>query len=74
MQKTDITEHALAKLADSKVKTVYLVGRRGPMQVAFTIKELREMINLKNCSSIFEREHFQGIPELIPSQYTFHEL
>ncbi|XP_026280926.1 NADPH:adrenodoxin oxidoreductase, mitochondrial [Frankliniella occidentalis] len=67
LRKTDITEHALATLADSKVKTVYLVGRRGPMQVAFTIKELREMINLKDCSSIFEKEHFQGIPELIPN-------
>ncbi|KAK3919324.1 NADPH:adrenodoxin oxidoreductase, mitochondrial [Frankliniella fusca] len=67
LKKTDITEHALAKLADSKVKSVYLVGRRGPMQVAFTIKELREMINLKGCSSIFEKEHFRGIPNLIPN-------
>lgn len=66
LKKTDITEHALARLASSKVKTVYLVGRRGPLQVAFTIKELREMVNLKNCSLVFEKEHFKGIPEIVP--------
>lgn len=49
---------------------MYLVGRRGPLQVAFTIKELREMINLKGCSSIFEKEHFHGVPEVIPSMST----
>lgn len=50
------------------MKTVFLVGRRGPLQVAFTIKELREMLNLEGCASVFEREHFEGIPELIPSK------
>lgn len=67
LRKTDITEHALAQLVDSKVKTVYLVGRRGPLQVAFTIKELREMINLKGCSSVFERKHFEDIKDIIPN-------
>lgn len=33
LRKTDITEHALAKLAESRVKRVHVVGRRGPMQV-----------------------------------------
>ncbi|XP_034249133.1 NADPH:adrenodoxin oxidoreductase, mitochondrial-like [Thrips palmi] len=66
LKKTDITEHALARLANSKVKTVYLVGRRGPLQVAFTIKELREMINLRDCSTVFEKDHFEGVPETIP--------
>ncbi|KAH6899074.1 hypothetical protein B0T10DRAFT_130171 [Thelonectria olida] len=46
LRKTDITEHALAKLAESRVKRVHLVGRRGPMQAAFTIKELRELMKL----------------------------
>ncbi|KAJ1522206.1 hypothetical protein ONE63_002514 [Megalurothrips usitatus] len=66
LKKTDITEHALAGLASSRVKTVYLVGRRGPLQVAFTIKELREMVNLKGCSSVFEKRHFDGVPEMVP--------
>ena len=38
LQKTDITDGSLAALACSKVKRVWLVGRRGPLQVAFTIK------------------------------------
>uniref|UniRef100_A0A8C0H9S7 NADPH:adrenodoxin oxidoreductase, mitochondrial n=1 Tax=Chelonoidis abingdonii TaxID=106734 RepID=A0A8C0H9S7_CHEAB len=36
--RTDITEGSLAAIACSKVKRVWLVGRRGPLQVAFTIK------------------------------------
>lgn len=39
-QKTDITEAALGVLRRSRVKTVWIVGRRGPLQVAFTIKVL----------------------------------
>ncbi|TDZ22620.1 NADPH:adrenodoxin oxidoreductase [Colletotrichum orbiculare MAFF 240422] len=39
LRRTDITENALAHLAASRVKRVHVVGRRGPMQAAFTIKE-----------------------------------
>ncbi|KAL1916664.1 uncharacterized protein VTP21DRAFT_5368 [Calcarisporiella thermophila] len=42
--KTDVTEHALKALRASNVKRVVIVGRRGPLQVAFTAKELREMM------------------------------
>uniref|UniRef100_A0A667I8M4 NADPH:adrenodoxin oxidoreductase, mitochondrial n=1 Tax=Lynx canadensis TaxID=61383 RepID=A0A667I8M4_LYNCA len=38
LEKTDITEAALGVLRQSRVKTVWIVGRRGPLQVAFTIK------------------------------------
>ncbi|KAK3089609.1 hypothetical protein FSP39_004976 [Pinctada imbricata] len=65
LKKTDITEHALSKLARSRVKKVYLVGRRGPLQVAFTIKELREMIRLPNCRPILHTKDFTGINQLI---------
>jgi adrenodoxin-NADP+ reductase len=34
LKKTDISEHALAELARSRVKRVHVVGRRGPMQVS----------------------------------------
>ncbi|RDA87253.1 hypothetical protein CP532_1302 [Ophiocordyceps camponoti-leonardi (nom. inval.)] len=46
LRKTDITERALAQLASSRVRRVRVVGRRGPMQAAFTIKELRELMKL----------------------------
>ncbi|KAI8826195.1 uncharacterized protein EV422DRAFT_515705 [Fimicolochytrium jonesii] len=46
LAKTDITEYALEALRGSRVRHVRLVGRRGPLQIAFTSKELREMIAL----------------------------
>ena len=35
LQKTDICEHALNVLRESKVKQVYVIGRRGPLQVCY---------------------------------------
>jgi ferredoxin--NADP+ reductase len=40
---TDIADHALEALRESKVKEVYLIGRRGPAQAAFTTPEIKEM-------------------------------
>uniref|UniRef100_A0A0K8S6P9 FAD/NAD(P)-binding domain-containing protein n=1 Tax=Lygus hesperus TaxID=30085 RepID=A0A0K8S6P9_LYGHE len=64
---TDITEYSLQALSLSKVKTVYLVGRRGPLQAAFTIKELREMTKLPGVQTLLQKEHFAGTEELIPN-------
>ncbi|KAF2136773.1 uncharacterized protein K452DRAFT_302466 [Aplosporella prunicola CBS 121167] len=46
LRKTDIAPQALDRLAQSKVRSVRIVGRRGPMQAAFTIKEVRELLGL----------------------------
>ncbi|KAI9355534.1 hypothetical protein BD770DRAFT_444632 [Pilaira anomala] len=48
LRKTDITEYALETLSKSRVKHVHVVGRRGPVQVSFTSKELREQMALPN--------------------------
>lgn len=40
MQKTDICEHAIEGLGKSCVKTVHIVGRRGPLQVRYAIVKL----------------------------------
>ncbi|KAF4512997.1 hypothetical protein G6O67_000320 [Ophiocordyceps sinensis] len=50
LRRTDITQRALAQLATSRVKRVRVVGRRGPMQASFTIKEVRELMNLPKGS------------------------
>ncbi|KAL9103760.1 MAG: hypothetical protein Q9163_001219 [Psora crenata] len=50
LRQTDMTEQALATFSRSKVKHVHAVGRRGPMQVSFTIKEVRELMNLPGVS------------------------
>jgi len=64
-QKTDITEYSLEALAKSKVKKVTLVGRRGPLQVAFTIKELREMLKLPGVSIHFFKDQMNDIDKII---------
>ncbi|KAK8172696.1 NADPH:adrenodoxin oxidoreductase mitochondrial precursor [Phyllosticta citrichinensis] len=46
LRKTDIAEHAASALSKSRVKSVKIVGRRGPWQAAFSNKEARELFNL----------------------------
>ncbi|NXE29564.1 ADRO protein, partial [Ardeotis kori] len=65
LRKTDITDSSLAALACSKVKRVWLVGRRGPLQVAFTIKELREMINLPGTRPVLNPADFTGLENAV---------
>ncbi|MEV1023432.1 NADP oxidoreductase [Streptomyces sp. NPDC050264] len=51
---TDIPQAALGVLADSEVRDVYMVGRRGPSQARFTTKELRELGALPGTEVIVE--------------------
>ncbi|KAF5276889.1 hypothetical protein FQA39_LY06440 [Lamprigera yunnana] len=62
---TDITQHSLEALSRSKVKEVYLIGRRGPLQAAYTIKELREMLKLPNCKTIWCKKDFTGVSDVV---------
>jgi len=41
--KTDIADYALDALAESRVKEVHMLGRRGPAQAAFTHPEAKEL-------------------------------
>uniref|UniRef100_A0A8B9ZUZ6 Ferredoxin reductase n=1 Tax=Anas zonorhyncha TaxID=75864 RepID=A0A8B9ZUZ6_9AVES len=68
LRKTDITECSLAALACSKVKRVWLAGRRGPLQVAFTIKELREMINLPGTQPVLNPADFTGLENAVKGE------
>ncbi len=54
LRHTDIAEHALDVLSESKIKEIHVVGRRGPAQVKFTPKELREFENLELCQAIID--------------------
>jgi ferredoxin--NADP+ reductase len=46
---TDIADHALEALRASRVREVYLLGRRGPAQAAFTNPELKELAELADA-------------------------
>jgi len=51
---SDIVGHALRALADSAVRTVTILGRRGPHQIAMTPKELGELGHLHEASPVVE--------------------
>jgi ferredoxin--NADP+ reductase len=46
---TDIADHALEALRKSRVREVYLLGRRGPAQAAFTTPEIKELGELADA-------------------------
>ncbi|KNZ47431.1 hypothetical protein VP01_639g4 [Puccinia sorghi] len=56
LARTDISERALAGLARSSVRHVEIVGRRGPLQAAFTTRELRELVGLKDVQMHIDRD------------------
>jgi ferredoxin--NADP+ reductase len=40
LRKTDIASHALDVLAESRIREIHLIGRRGPVQARFTTNDL----------------------------------
>lgn len=48
---TDIADYALEALRRSAVRRVYLLGRRGPAQAAFTNPEVKELGNLPDAET-----------------------
>ena len=52
LAKTDIADYALAALRDSKIKEVYMLGRRGPAQAAFTTPEVKELGEMEDADVV----------------------
>jgi len=63
LAKTDICQHALDILAESKVKQVHVYGRRGVAQAAFTPAEIKEMGTLSDCSPIVDPKDLELDPD-----------
>lgn len=59
LKTTDIAEHALDALANSKIKKTYIIGRRGPAQAKFAAKELREFGELPECQAVVNKGSLQ---------------
>ena len=53
---TDIAEHALARLKQSKVRKVIICGRRGAEHAAFTAPELRDLPKLEHTDVYIDKE------------------
>lgn len=50
--KTDIADYALEALSQSSVKEVFMLGRRGPAQAAFTNPEAKELGEMEDADLI----------------------
>jgi ferredoxin--NADP+ reductase len=50
LRRTDIADYALEALRHSNIKEVYVLGRRGPAQAAFTNPELKELGHLEGAT------------------------
>lgn len=53
---TDIADYAHDALKESGVKEVFLLGRRGPLQAAFTNPEVRELGNLPDAHALTKED------------------
>ena len=60
---TDTAEHALKALHASKIRKVYIMGRRGVEHAAFTAPELRELPKLEHTDVIIDNEAVQSANE-----------
>ncbi len=51
LERTDVADHALEALRESRIEEVVVLGRRGPAQAAFTSAELRELGRLDDVDT-----------------------
>lgn len=61
--RTDIADHALESLRPCGVDEVVVIGRRGPLQTAFTTLELRELGDLENVDVIVDPAQLEGVSD-----------
>ena len=54
LAETDIADYALDALRESQLENIWLVGRRGPLQAAFTPSEAREFLELREADVVVE--------------------
>ncbi|OBI49079.1 NADP oxidoreductase [Mycobacterium kyorinense] len=66
LAQTDIADHALDSLRPCGVQEVVILGRRGPLQTAFTTLELRELgtlAALQGVDVVVDPADFEGISD-----------
>ena len=54
LSRTDIADYALKALRKSQIENIWLVGRRGPIQAAFSPTELREFLELEEAEAFVD--------------------
>jgi ferredoxin/flavodoxin---NADP+ reductase len=59
LERTDVADHALEALRESRIEEVIVLGRRGPAQAAFTSAELRELGHLDGVDTRVEPDEVE---------------
>ena len=62
LRETDMADEAIAALSESQVKEVFILGRRGPVQAAFTTVEVRELGELAGADVFVRPEEMELDP------------
>ncbi len=57
MADTDLADYAADRIHSAPLKDIYIIGRRGPLEAAFTPKELGELNKLDNCVPLVSNQH-----------------
>jgi adrenodoxin-NADP+ reductase len=60
MSVTDLVDYAADASHSSPVEDIHMMGRRGPVEAAFTNVELREMGELENAAPVLNPDHLPG--------------
>lgn len=66
MSVTDLAPYADEAVQASPIRDVYMLGRRGPVEAAFTNVEFRELGHLENCVPVIDPAH---LPDEVSSTY-----
>ena len=64
MAATDIADYAESRIEDAPIRDIWMFGRRGPIEAAFTNTELRELGVLADCRTDVDPDQLPGeVPE-----------
>jgi ferredoxin--NADP+ reductase len=58
---SDIVAHAFGELGNSSIRTIHILGRRGPHQIAMTPKELGELGHLEAAVPLVDPDDFPPV-------------
>src|SRR5437764_2143827 len=62
LERTDVADHALEVLRESRIEEVVVLGRRGPAQAAFTSAEVRELGQIDGVDTRVSRDDVELDP------------
>jgi len=70
LAETEIAEHSLAALRESKVEEIVVVGRRGPRQAAYTPSEFHSLMELPGVDVVVDPDDAAAVAALAVAKDT----